>query len=50
MEYLGLVLTIIVPMGILLLKVFILWEILGILIRVNNILRKVRRYDNDSLH
>ena len=41
-DYTSLVFLVIIPIGILLLKVFILWEILGLLIRVNNILRKWR--------
>lgn len=39
-DYISLVYMVIIPTGILLLKVFILWEILGILMRVNNILRE----------
>lgn len=41
-DYTSLIFMIIIPTGILLLKIFILWEIFGILIRVNNILRKWR--------
>lgn len=41
-DYTSLILMVIIPTGILLLKIFIFWEILGILIRVNNILKKWR--------
>ena len=41
-DYTSLILMVIIPTGILLLKTFIFWEILGILIRVNNILKKWR--------
>ena len=41
-DYASLVYMVIIPTGILLLKIFIFWEILGILIRVNNIPREWR--------
>ena len=42
-DYTSLVYMVIIPTGILLLKVFILWEILGILMRVNDILREMMK-------